>query len=638
MTTATLSASIEKDLLNIHLSTGVRIKRSRSFVETNRGSLTPCQAQPEHHSVHQQLHTKRLSARAIEFWHTIQNRADQPLDITRIVLFDGALELDGSGWRVAHSELSATEDYFNGYTLATGNFFASIPGVDAQLGKSQNTPFPAIILTHPERGSILIGVLSQEHSKPLFTLSPQGRHTQLIAEDFFTGVPHIRVQPGERFESERWCVLFSPSSSPEGFDEIIDDYFRLLDKRITFVGKNSVLREAVLWGTWTLTVRLRGHGDIAHAWIIATARAMRKLVPDKPRFVMIDDGYQAGRSQWQTDASWFASCLEIFAPEHDGLPHDPKLFPQGMKATASAIRKAGAQPAIWTTPRIDANSALAKHHPDWLLRTTDGRPFGKKSAFLDYSIPEVRAYTINAWRTLTQEWGFTGIKLDFWTFPFEVPETRFTHHDRTAVQLRNLFLQDLRDCLPDDAGEKVAVVVNGGNPFMGRYVDAARIGMDIGMGNWRDLHASSQSVTLSAPFYRHDRLLADADTIAWNPRNTADENRLWATMAMMTGSVCEIGGDLTTLTAEARNHLQLVTRFFRPSLRTRTSIAGPGINHVPPSHLVLQRDDSSFEAHLNWHNIPRIVQLHSPVTDLWTGQKLQGDIRIPPHGAILFKQ
>ena len=393
----------------------------------------------------------------------------------------------------------------------------------------------------------------------------------------------------------------------------------------------------MVWGTWNFNERPRGHGDIDHDWIVANARAMKKLVPDKPRFVMIDDGYQADRSNRKTDASWFCSCMEIFAPEH-GLPHDAKLFPKGMKATATAIRKAGAQPAIWTTPRLDSTCPLAQHHPDWLLRTTDGRPFGKKSAFLDYSIPEVRAFTMNAWRTLTQEWGFTGIKLDFWTFPFEVPETRFTHHEKTAVQLRNLFLQDLRDYLPDDGYLLTCVVVNGGNPFLGRYADASRIGMDIGMGDWRDLHASSQSLTRSAPFYRHDRLLADSDTIAWNSRNTLDQNRLWATMAMMTGAVCEIGGDLTTLTTEARRHLQFVTQFFRPSLHTRTGIADAGINHLPPSRLVLQRDDGIFEAQLNWHTIPRIVRLRSAVTDLWTGQKLQGDIKLPPHSSIFFKQ
>src|SRR5690606_15496055 len=144
-----------------------------------------------------------------------------------------------------------------------------------------------------------------------------------------------------------------------------DQYYRLLRKRMKFPGTNSVLREAVVWGTWNYNPRPRGFWDITHDYVIANARELRRMVPDRPRYVMIDDGYQRGRSHenaaipqpgdaWAVSGGtsqpdgmpWFYSVLESFFPP--GTPaHDPKLFSAGTRATAHGIRKAGCESAIW---------------------------------------------------------------------------------------------------------------------------------------------------------------------------------------------------------------------------------------------------------------------------------------------------
>ncbi len=633
MSESVLQYAAERGRISFKTDAGFSLDHGVCALGTSRGQLLSLPHREENKGAKQELHVRRLSGSAVEFWQSVRNLRSEPLDIAEIKMFDGVLELEGSGWRVAHSELFSVERYFHGYTCFTGGLLAAIPGTDGDFGASENTPFPGIIFTHPERGTVLMGTLSQERCKPHWKLRRNGRQTALTAEDRFTGVPHIPVKKGQELETERWVVL----STPGGLDEAVDEYFRLLRQRIRFMGADSVLRRAVLWGTWNYNERPRGQWDVTHDWVVANARALAKRVPGRPRFVMIDDGYQIDRSQWEAGSDYFASCLEIFHPDGK-TPHDPKLFPRGMKGAADAIRKAGADPAIWVTPRLHLQSPLAIARPDWLLKVDGNRKFGKRSAFLDYSLPEVREYTRGAWNTVCNEWGYKGVKLDFWTFPFEVPGVCFQNKEFTAIELRNQFLRDLREFVPRDGYIISCVVVNSGNPFLGEYVDASRMGMDIGAGTWANIQQSAACVTASSPFYRHDCLLGDPDTIGWCQASTLDENRLWATMALMSGGMFQVGGDLTRMSPEADEMLRTAEGFFKPARRTLNGMGEAGAGNLPASHLVLEREDAVYEAHLNWMWCNRAVHLSAPARDLWTGKRLSGRCEIPPHGAILFKR
>ena len=636
MPTCNLQYAADKGRLSFSTSTGFSLVHGDCGISTASGELRPLPSCAANKGVKHELHVRRISGNAVEFWQTIRNLRSEPLDITEIRMFDGELQLGGAGWRMAHPELYKCERYFEGYGLYTDGMFAPVPGVEGEFGLSEDWPFPGVFFTHPERGTVLMATLSQERCKPHWSLRRSRQGTLITATDCFTGVPSVRVKEGQELATECWVMIFTQG----GLEEALEQYYRLLRKRISFYGEKSVLRRAVLWGTWNYNCRPHSYCDITHDMVAANARALAKLVPDKPHFVMIDDGYQRGRSQEHDKGMehWFSSCLEIF--HDDGTPpHDPKLFPHGMKGIADAIRKAGSRPALWTTIRIHKKSALAKAHPEWLLQVEGHAGFHIRSAYLDYSIPEVREYTHNAWRTIFQEWGYEGMKLDFWSLPFEIPQVRYRNKDRTAVELRNLFLKDLREFVPKSGFLLVAVVTNaGGNPFVGRYADAARMGMDIGSGSFAEAHHSATCLTESSSFYRHDCLLGDPDSFGWCPKNTPGENRLWATMALFSGPICEIGGDLTNPTAEARQLLQTGVRFFKPSRRTLNGLSSGSIANLPSSHLVLERDDGVYEAYLNWRSAQRIIRLPHPVRDLWTGTRISScEYKIPPHDVICFK-
>lgn len=627
-----LHVDVHDGQISFNTNTGFRLARGVSGVRTDRGDSQPAPAGTRARlGLEHEIHVRRLSARAVEFWQSLRNLRSEPLAISEIRILDGRLELEGAGWRVAHGELFKRDRYFDGYNAYTGGLFSAIPGTEGEFGLSEDLPFPGIFVTHSERGTVLMAVLSQERCKPLWLLRRRNTTTLLAAFDHFSGIPHLRVSEGCELATERWVLLWSRG----GLEAAVEDYYRLLRRRIRFPGTDSILRRAIVWGSWNYNYRPRGHMDITHDSIAANARALSRLVPDRPRFVMIDDGYQRESSK-RSGPALFTSAIEIF--HGDGPPHDPALFPKGMKVMADAIRKTGASPAIWTTPRIARDSALAKDHPDWLLQVSGRRDFGRRSAYLDYSLPEVREYTRAAWNTIFGEWGYQAVKLDFWSIPFEIPYVRFHHRDRTAIELRNLFLKDLRDLIPANGYILTGTVVNGGNPFIGRYADAARSATDIGDGDSNLTRDSATYQTAATPFYRHDCFLSDPDSIGWCPRNTMGANRLWATMVLMTGSMCEIAGDLSDLSPDARALLQRAVSFFAPARRTLTGLDAGGLNAMPATHLILERDDGVYEAYLNWMSFAREITLPRRVRDLWTGKIISGRYRIPPRDVLWFRR
>lgn len=634
MSADTVQCVTERNRIAFRIRTGFSLERGACSMRTSRGVSRPDSVAASKAGVKHQLHVRRLSPCAVEFWQSIHNQQSRMLNIHEIRMFDGTLKLEGTGWRAVHHEFYKCDRYFGGYSVSTGGLFRAIPGVEGEVGLSEDWPFPGIFFTHPERGTILMATLSQDRCKPCWTLRHRGQTTAIRASERFIGVPAVHLAGGGELTTERWVVLFTKG----GLDDAVEQYYRFLRKRISFHGEKSIVRRAVLWGTWNYNYRPRSFCDITHDMVAANARALAKLVPDKPHFVMIDDGYQQRRSQEKNMQTWFSSCLEIF--HDDGTPpHDPRLFPKGMKGIADAIRKAGSRPALWATIRLHKESPLAKARPEWLLKTDSENGFGVRSAYLDYSLPEVREFTRNAWRTIFQEWGFQGLKLDFWSMPFEVPQVRYRNQDRTAVELRNQFLQDVREFVPNDGFVLVAVVVNaGGNPFVGRYVDAVRMGMDIGDGSLPEVRYSAGCLTVASPFYRHDCLLGDPDSFGWCPKNTPGQNRLWATMTLLSGAVCEIGGDLTRPTAEARHLLQAGVRFFKPARRTFNGLADGMINNLPANHLVIEREEDVCEGYLNWSTLPWEITLPHPVRDIWSGEQISGTHRIPPQDAIMFKR
>ena len=165
----------------------------------------------------------------------------------------------------------------------------------------------------------------------------------------------------------------------------------------------------------------------------------------------------------------------------DWLEADKVKFPNGMKAAAEAIHKAGFKAGLWLAPFVaQKDSALVAEHPDWLYRH-DGEPWLCGSNWggfysLDIDNPEVIAYVEQVFDRVFGIWGFDLVKLDFLygAAPFGTDK-----ETRAGRMIRAMKL--LRRVCGDHA------ILGCGVPVMPAFglVEYCRVSCDVGL-DWDD--------------------------------------------------------------------------------------------------------------------------------------------------------
>ena len=213
-----------------------------------------------------------------------------------------------------------------------------------------------------------------------------------------------------------------------------------------------------------------------------------RLSPRVPlQAIQLDDGY----CRWQGD--W----LE---PNH--------RWPGGMEATFETIAARGYKPGIWVAPFMVSNrSRLYREHPEWIIRTHDGRPHAEMKGggskepdeeryALDASHPEVVDYIAHVFRTLRQQ-GATFFKTDFMDWGLK-DTTRVARHnpDETSVQSFVKVLRAIREAIGEES--YWLACISPFAPFIG-FADGMRTANDTwprwsagGMGNMLDESLSDQ--------------------------------------------------------------------------------------------------------------------------------------------------
>lgn len=170
----------------------------------------------------------------------------------------------------------------------------------------------------------------------------------------------------------------------------------------------------------------------------------------------IDDGYQTAVGDW--------------------LSTDMGKFPNGMKEVAGKINEAGMTAGLWLAPFVcEEKSDIFRDRKDWLLKDENGEPVraGRNwsgSYALDIYNEEVRAYLKDVFRTVTEEWGFRLLKLDFLYAACILPRS-----DKT----RGMIMADGMDFLRECAG--TAKILGCGVPLASAFGKVAycRIGTDV---------------------------------------------------------------------------------------------------------------------------------------------------------------
>lgn len=173
-----------------------------------------------------------------------------------------------------------------------------------------------------------------------------------------------------------------------------------------------------------------------------------------------------------------------FCKVGDWLDVDARKFPHGLAPLASRIAQAGFLPGLWLAPFVcERDSRLFRERPEWLLLDDEGSPVPTGSHWsggyaLDTRNVEVRSYVLDVLQTVTREWGFGLLKLDFL-----YAACKMSHDGLNRGEL----MADAVDLLRRGVGDDVLLLGCGvplGSVF-GKF-DYCRIGCDVGL-DWDDL-------------------------------------------------------------------------------------------------------------------------------------------------------
>ena len=326
-------------------------------------------------------------------------------------------------------------------------------------------------------GMVLVGSLREDHGFTVIrTFAADGRVT-LKPE-----MPVRMLDVGQRVVLGRWAVTRGT------LDECYDRWFALMGV------KARPVRPLVGYTSW-----YRHYNDIDEDKLFHDLEGM-KGAPFVERIA--DEASKAGCS----GAMPLFQIDDGYCKVGDWLAVDERKFPNGLAPFARAAREAGFLPGLWVAPFVcERDSRIFHECGDWLLHDDKGEPVRSGPQWsggyaLDTRNVEVRSYILDVLRTMTREWGFGLLKIDF-LYAACLP----TYPGRTRAQVASDAFAFLRDCLGDK------LILGCGAPLFpaaGKF-DYMRVGPDVSLkfdDAWfmRFMHRErvSTKITLQNTVYR----------------------------------------------------------------------------------------------------------------------------------------
>lgn len=492
----------------------------------------------------------------------------------------------------------------------------------------------AAITDNTSRTGFLVGFLSQEqHFGSILADFNKGKLTMWANGD------DARLDPGAVMETD-WAV----------FNPILLDHRDPLDKYLEAAARqnnvNLPVEAPVGWCSW-----YHFYEKVTAQNVQENLESILDLQEKLPvQLVQVDDGFETRVGDWFT-----------FKP----------TFPHGVAPLAEQVSREGLLPGLWLAPfAVHPKSRLFAEHPDWVLRTSTGRPanagLGWNALFhgLDLTVPEALDYACRVVRTAAHEWGYPYLKLDF--LYAAALKGVFRDPTKTRAQVLRAGMQAIRQAV----GPEV-MLLGCGLPLGSGLglVDCMRIGPDVS-GSWdpefggikvflKDEPAvpcarnSIHDILTRFDLHQHwwindpDCLLVRADT-----KLTEDEVRSLAAVIALTGGSLLLSDDLPGLDPQ---RLDLASRLL-PVITERARILDR-FDTTMPERLRLDLVDPCGERHLlarfNWSDQPVQISLNSGDYDLedgtyyarefWSGKVHRREaagkainMTIPAHGCILL--
>lgn len=391
-----------------------------------------------------------------------------------------------------------------------------------RINRSGDQPFPAILISnYQSKIGVVHGSLSQDTFYHNYIVTRENGLT-LKAFSSFMNTDYLELKRGESVTDE-W--YFGLTEQADDIEKIFNNYTKYLRRRLsTAYGRKEINRKDMVWGSWNDGI----WRDISENMLLQEARALKEHFPTVKWF-QIDDGYATFNEK----------------PHGLGVPYegengiDAMKFPNGLKAFADKVRDIGLRPAIWIGGTVPDKTKLYQEHPEWFM----GAPlYGIDSGVLDVSRADVREYMSFALETLIKKYGFEGVKHDFWSYPFESAKRIYSQKEQSGYYYREWWLKEIRKRLPVDGYMQACCAIAMANPFLGKYYNNYRYGIDIGEGNWDNIKTLFTWGVACLATHTGDLFVPNSDALGIFPNLPDNVFMFWTNFLLITRTAVELSG------------------------------------------------------------------------------------------------
>ena len=527
-----------------------------------------------------------------------------------------------------------------------GNKWADPGVIIDRIGACPYQPFPAILVSnYNTKMGIVHGTLSQNvfYHSYLLTHSDDGIVFDIYSS--FKDIAYREVLPSETLIDEWYLgkTLFA-----DDVEMIFGDYSHELRKKLPAnYGATSINRDNLVWGSWNDGI----FRDVSEELLIREAGELVEHFPNV-RWLQLDDGYCTLKGK---------GAHGLGVPFEGAAGVDKDKFPHGIRYVTDRLRLMGLRPAIWIGGYCPVDSQISRERPDLMCEYSSRT---KRNLVLDVSIPETREYMKSALDTMIYDWGFDGVKHDFWSYAFEVSEDLLKNKNASGYEYRTWWLNEVRKRIPTDGYFQTGCDIVMGNPFLGTHFTNYRYGIDIGGGKWSNLKTNFLWCTACLATHTGDLFVPNSDAVGMFLGLSDTDAAFCVNFVLITRTMVELAGvfskaDKTSsrfkMLKKATCNINNGQDVYFAGYDYRTAGEGtPDILYIKTPHFSVgasaltpcrtvalfnteERDSKTLTvkiAELGLENKDYII------TDVWTGEQYElsdsVDFTLEPHGSRLL--
>ncbi len=413
------------------------------------------------------------------------------------------------------------------FVFKADTFWADPKVTGKRILSSPYQPFPAILLSNYDvQNGLIVGTLCQDVFYHNFEIYHQDGKLKLSVFSSFKDIAYRELKPNEEL-TDIWFIV--EKQNAKDINGIFDEYTNVLRKFLTNnAGSSQQNRHTLLWDSWNDGI----YRDVSEEMLVEEAKAVKKYFPNVEYF-QLDDGYS---SYCEKDVDYDAHGLGVAYEGENGI--DKKKFPNGLKGYTDKIKKIGLKPAIWIGGFCPVKTKIYQEHKDWFIDYSYRIDWTQP---LDVSKKEAREYMTLALDKLLIESGFEGIKHDFWSYAFEDKHDLLTNKDKSGYEWREWWHSEIRKRVPNGYME-TGCDVSMGNPFIGKYFNNYRFGLDVGAGKWSNLKTVMFWAVSMLSNHTGDLFIPNSDSIGLLPNLNDTDFMFIVNFQIITRTLVEISG------------------------------------------------------------------------------------------------